>query len=54
MFSPVAGAAKEVAKCWRCDAVLEEQFSKRNIMEVVTGLVRIGDSHSSVKVRIWN
>ena len=43
-----------MSRCWRCDAVLEEQFSKRNIMEVVTGLVRIGDSHSSVKVRIGN
>ena len=31
--------------------MLEEQFSKRNIMEVVTGLVRIGDSYSLVKVR---
>ena len=51
MFSPVAGATKELTKCWRCDSVLEEQFSKRNIMEVVTGLIRIGNSHSLVKVR---
>ena len=29
---------------------MAEQYSKRNIMEVVTGLVRIGDSLSVVKV----
>ena len=51
MFSPVEGAAKEVTKCWRCDGSLEEQFSKRNVMEVVTGLVRIGGGHISVKVK---
>ena len=54
MFSPVAGDDKELTKCWRCDSVLEEQFSKRNILEVVTGLIRVGDSHSSVKVRNYN
>merc|ERR1712126_408929 len=51
VFSPVPNkgeAREDVGECWRCGGNLQEQFSKRNVTEVLTGLVRMGDTSSGV------
>ena len=52
VFSPVTakdGAKEAAAQCWRCQGPLQEQFSKRNVTEVLSGIVRLGGDHQGVR-----